>query len=244
MHRRATTALVPLAAIVIAAALAACGSMVRPAPDLPDVGRASAVIYLVRRGWHVDVGFAAPDLTPDLAAIGTNLPGARFLIFGFGDRRYLLAKHKRLDGLLAVLRPGPGLILASGLRTRLQTAFGAANVIAIPVTAPQANAAQLFVRRSLSDEARNARPYAAGPYEGSVYFEAVARYSASHTCNTWAAETLQSAGLPIRSRGTVFAGQLWRQAQRRLEQTRKAVIGRADEFRPNTRPPSWSPGER
>jgi predicted small secreted protein len=232
-----TAALVPFAVIAIAAALAACGTIPRPTPDVHATGSATAAIYLVRRGWHVDLGFAARDLMPQLAGIGANLPGARFIIFGFGDRRYLLAKHKGLDGLFAVLRPGPGLILASGLRTRLESAFGAENVIAIPVTAPQANAAQSFVRRSLSDAAPNARPYAMGPYEGSVYFEAVARYSASHTCNTWAAEGLQSAGLPIRSRGTVFAGQLWRQA-RRLEQSPAAVIGRVGAFRPSIRPQS------
>jgi Protein of unknown function (DUF2459) len=56
--------------------------------------------------------------------------------------------------------------------------------------------------------------YAPGPYPGSGYFNAVPRYSAFHTCNTWAAEALKAAGLPVRSRGVALAGQLWRQSRR------------------------------
>ena len=52
-----------------------------------------------------------------------------------------------------------------------------------------------------------------GPYEGSAYLRASERYSALHTCNTWAAELLQASGLPVHSHGVLFAGQLWRQVQ-------------------------------
>jgi hypothetical protein len=44
--------------------------------------------------------------------------------------------------------------------------------------------------------------------------DAVPRYSALYTCNTWAADTLRSAGLPVRSTMTLLAGQLWRQVTR------------------------------
>jgi hypothetical protein len=65
-------------------------------------------------------------------------------------------------------------------------------------------------------------PYANGPYEGSLYFSAIPQYSAFHTCNTWAAEGLSAAGLPVESAGVVFAGQLWGQV-RRLEKKQVAA---------------------
>ena len=39
-------------------------------------------------------------------------------------------------------------------------------------------------------------------------------YSAVHTCNTWAAETLRAGGLPVHAAGVIFAGQLWTQMSR------------------------------
>jgi hypothetical protein len=58
--------------------------------------------------------------------------------------------------------------------------------------------------------------HAVGSY--SAYYESVQRYSALHTCNTWAAEALKSAELPVSSSGVEFAWQLWEQV-RRLENT-------------------------
>jgi hypothetical protein len=55
---------------------------------------------------------------------------------------------------------------------------------------------------------------AEGPYDESAYYGASARYSALHTCNTWAAEALRAAGLDVRTRFVVFAGQTWNQARK------------------------------
>ncbi len=180
-----------------------------------------AVIYVVRRGWHIDVGFAAHDLQLPLKSLTQEFPGVRYLIFGFGDRRYLLAKDRNAPVLLAALWPGHGLILATGLSATPQEAFGASHVAALTVTLGQARAAQAFVWQSLQKQASDTdqdsvKPYADGPYEGSLYFATPLKYSALHTCNTWAAESLQAAALPVHGAGVVFAGQLWNQV-RRLE---------------------------
>jgi hypothetical protein len=61
--------------------------------------------------------------------------------------------------------------------------------------------------------------------QSSLFFAAAPKYSAVHTCNTWAAEALRAAGLPIHSRGVVFASQLWSQI-RRIEGTMAANSAR------------------
>ena len=170
----------------------------------------SAVIYVARRGWHIDVGFAAADLAPPLAAVAAEFPAVKSLFFGFGDERYFKSKNRNAPVLLAALWPGRGLILATGLTSTPQAAFGASQVVALHVTPRQAYDAQAFIGKSLAED----RPAATGPYEGSLYFNATAKYSALHTCNTWAAEALAAAALPIHSAGVVFAGQLWRQVRR------------------------------
>jgi hypothetical protein len=174
----------------------------------------ASVIYVARRGWHTDIGFAAADLAAPLKSLATDFPGVRYLFFGFGDSHYLMAKKQNFPVLLAALWPGPGMILATGLAAPPDMAFGGPHVISLSVTPAQALAAQAFVWKSLLKRNDAAQPYATGPYQGSLYYAASVRYSALHTCNTWSAEALKYSGLPVRTTGVVFAGQFWAQARR------------------------------
>jgi Protein of unknown function (DUF2459) len=189
-------------------------------PAAADAGDAdNVVIYVVRRGWHIDVGFAASDLRPPLSALAPEFPGLKYLVFGFGDEQYLEAKNHNAPVMLAALWPGRGLVLATGLTASPQDAFGVSQVIELTVTERQSLDAQAFVWRSLAQPESHSN----GPYEGSVYFAATPKYSAVHTCNTWAAESLAAAALPIHSGGVIFAGQLWSQL-RRLERKQSAIV--------------------
>jgi hypothetical protein len=179
-----------------------------------DASGASSVIYVIKRKWHVDIGFATADLQPPLASMRTDFPGTQYLLFGFGDRHYLLDQDRGIGGVLAALWPGAGLMLVTAPTTSLQVAFGRQNVIEIPVSAPQLRAAQAFVGRSLSMQNGAIAPLREGPYESSFYYAASQRYSAFHTCNTWAAEALQAAALPVHSVGVELSGQVWMQARR------------------------------
>ncbi len=170
-------------------------------------------MFVVRRGWHVDIAFSAADLRPPLAQVLAEFPGARYLVFGFGDRRYLL-RHGEESAALAALWPGPGLILVTGLSAAPAAAFGAAHVIRIPVTPTQARGAQTFVWNAIIKTGGSLEVYAPGPYAGSLYFAAAARYHAFNTCNTWAARTLSEAGLAVHPAGVLFAGQVWGRARR------------------------------
>ena len=181
-----------------------------------------AVIYVARRGWHIDIGFPATELKPPLSSLAAQFADVQYVFFGFGDQRYLKSKHHNATTLLAALWPGAGLILATGVSVTPHAAFGAAHVLALPVTWVQSNDAQQFVWRSLKTH-QAGEPYTSGPYPGSLYLGATPTYSAAHTCNTWAAEALAAAGLPLKSSGVVFPGQLWRRA-RRLERYRQGGL--------------------
>jgi hypothetical protein len=176
----------------------------------------SAAIYVVRRGWHVDVGFAASDMVPPLNAIAAKFPGVRYLFFGFGDRRYLMAQH-HVPAMAAALWPGRALILTTGLSASPTQAFGDGHVVRLRVSDEQSRAAQDFIWSSMAVAPSPGDPMPVverGPYEGSLYFSARAPYSAFHTCNTWAAEVLRGAGLPVRATGVLFAGQIWKQTRK------------------------------
>ena len=180
----------------------------------------SDTVYVVRRGWHIDLGIAVRELAPPLHSVAREFAGARYLLFGFGDRRYLMAKHSHVPAMLGALWPGRALILVTGLSATPAEAFGEKSVVEVDVSPAQSTELQAFIAKSLRDTATDAGGEtkfvvaAPGPYGGSLYFESDLQYSGLHTCNTWAAEGLRTAQLPVHPRGTVFASQLWRQVNR------------------------------
>jgi hypothetical protein len=203
-------------ALLVSFTLSACSGLATRSDVRPvqvNNQPSSETLYVVRRGWHIDVGFDAAELVSPLSALLTQLPGAHFVSIGFGDRHYLVAKHKSFPGLLAAVWPGDGLILATGITNSPVAAFGTGHVIAIKLTDAQLTAAQRFVWESILQRDGTPQVVSPGPYGGSIYLGSTRTYSAANTCNTWAAEVLESAGLPVRSAGVIFAGQLWRQAR-------------------------------
>jgi hypothetical protein len=190
---------------------------------------ARATLYVARRRWHIDVGFSVQALPAPLAAIVLReFPYARYAFFGFGDRHYLLSEKHGAPVLLAALWPGPALILVTAIEDSPAQAFGADQVVELALAPQQARAVQAFVWGSLAKDANDTvSTYARGPYSGSAYFAAVARYSGFHTCITWAAEALRAGDLPIRSRLTLVAAQLWHQV-RRLPPAPAASVSRDD----------------
>lgn len=193
---------------------AASGCATSPATHTPTPQAEGASLFVVKRGWHIDIGVAVQELAPPLRAVQAQMPQARYLLFGFGDRRYLTARSKRLDALLAALRPGAALILLTALPGTPQDAFGASAVRVLRLDVPQMQAVQTFIWQTLAHADALPVRVQPGPYSGSVYLAAQPRYSGLHTCNSWAAEALHAAGLPVRVRGVIFAWQLWLQLPR------------------------------
>ena len=222
-RRRASWRVFRAFAVLLACVAGGCAT----GPPAQVAARESALqpgtqLFIVKRGWHIDVGVAAPALAPPLQVVRTELPQARYLLFGFGDRRYLTARSRRLDALVAALRPGPALILLTGLTDTPQEAFGARAVRVVPLQAQQMQAVQAFIWQTLVHAQGRPTRVQSGPYGGSEYLAAQPRYSGLHTCNSWAAEALAAAGLPVHVRGVIFAWQLWHQLPR-LQHTQRAL---------------------
>jgi hypothetical protein len=172
-------------------------------------------LYVVRRGWHIDVGYAVQDLREPLRSIVKNFPDAGYVLFGFGDKHYLdNIKNQHGIRMLGSLWPGRGIILVTTLHSAPRAAFGAGEVIALGATDQQLRDSQDYVWMSLVKDSGEAKVYQPGPYEGAYYFAASIKYSALHTCNTWAAQTLRASGYAVRAQGVLFASQLWSQVRR------------------------------
>jgi hypothetical protein len=177
-------------------------------------GPAEQTVYVIGRGWHTEIGLSVAALAPPLSALAARFPGARALTFGFGDRAFVLARHRGIGDALGALLPSPGLILITALNTSPPQAFGAAHVVALPVTRAGLAAIGAYIWDSLATE-NGGLPasYAAGPYSGSVFYASSVTYDAFDTCNTWVAAALRAGGLPFSPAGTLFASQVMQQAR-------------------------------
>jgi uncharacterized protein (TIGR02117 family) len=204
--------------VVLCASLVACGGLstraTGPEPTAPAM-QERLPVYVVKRGWHVDVGIAAADAQPPLRPVAAAFPDAPYLLFGFGDRRYLL--DGGTGNMMAALWGDAGLVLVTSVSEAPEQVFGQESVVRVALTPQQMSELQSFIGRSFAAHGGAIVRVAPGAHavgSFSAYYESAQRYSALHTCNTWAAEALKSAQLPVSSSGVEFASQLWQQVQR------------------------------
>ena len=188
--------------------LGACAGPVPPAS--PD----DAVIYVIERDWHTDIGLPVEEIAGPLQILTTSFPGVRFLTFGFGERQFLIDRSRSAGAMLSALLPSESAVLMTALRASPAAAFGQENVVALHVSQAGLQAIKAEIWRGFERSATGEPVLLAeGPYPGSVYFAAGDTYSALFTCNTWTAATLRTSGLPVRDFGVLFAGQVMSQVR-------------------------------
>jgi Protein of unknown function (DUF2459) len=96
--------------------------------------------------------------------------------------------------------------------------FGASNAFAVPASQEGIERLSQILWDYLAvDKEGPIRRVGTGPYPQSVFYASAGTYNLSHTCNTWTAEALRAAGLPVTTSGVVFASQLLDQLPPLLE---------------------------
>jgi uncharacterized protein (TIGR02117 family) len=208
--------LLTAASLGAALLLAACGGNPPAAepPQTPVAAPPMTTVYVLRRGRHTDLVLPADQVQGPLAALNADFPGARYLVYGFGDRQYVLATHQNLAHTLLAPLPGAGLMLVIGLKQSPAEVYGAEHLLSLPLPQTQARALEDFIWQSLqADEDGAVKPYMPGKYPSNFFYASSKTYDGLYTCNTWTAEALKKGGLPVRSFGVLFARQVWEQVQ-------------------------------
>jgi uncharacterized protein (TIGR02117 family) len=186
--------------------LAAC---VQLAPSPPAEFAAEPrmeAIYVLRGGWHTELALPLQLIDSPLSGLESDFPGARYLVFGWGARDYYMAQNPGIAEATRALSPGPAVMLVMGLSSAPAPSESA---FILFVSRPGMVRLSHWLRNELAkDAAGQAQRIAAGPYPQSVFYAATGSYDASHTCNTWTAEALRVAGLPVNAAGIIFADQV------------------------------------
>jgi hypothetical protein len=201
-----------LLAPLLIGALAGCATT----PPAPCVGAppSTDVVYIVDHGWHTDIGVPASELSGPAAAFRAIYPGVASLVFSYGKRTFLTAPVDDWSEYLLGPVPGPGAILVTGLNVMPDEAYVSAPVVVLRLPIGGARALSDFLWRELRKD-RAGRPLLIdpAPFPGGVFYAATDTYTLTHTCNTWAADALRAAGLPVDPAGVVVAGQVMARAR-------------------------------
>lgn len=169
-------------------------------------------VLAVNIGWHVGLAFAADDLDPAVFPEVEDFPGAAWIEVGWGDAGF----YRNPD-------PGLGDILDAAFASKAAVLHLAAMPVDPARYLPAAEVAAIRLdderfARLLAHVAgqvdRDGGPRAAalgpGLYPVSRFYPALGRFSLERTCNTWVAQALAAAGLPIDPDGVVRASTLMR----------------------------------
>ena len=189
-----------------------CTALAPPPGAVVPTGNASIIV--VASGWHSDIGLPTDELGAPLADLERDFPGARFLVFGFGERAYLMARNGGSGEMPGALLPSKSAIRMTALRALPAAVFGAKNVVTLHLSRQGVDRIAALIWQEMGKQPDgSARRLAGGPYDGSVLYASTATYDALHTCNTWSALLLREAGLPVDPNGVLFTGQVMDQVR-------------------------------
>jgi hypothetical protein len=173
-----------------------------------------AVVYVVGRGWHTDIGLPVDEVHGPLADLAGDFPGVSFMVFGFGERNYLVTHKGGSADMLTALFPSKSAILLTALRAPPTEAFDDQQVVTLRLTQDGVDGMVDRIWQAVEKSADGAAlRLADGPYPGSRFYASGETYDGFHTCNTWTARLLRDGGLPVDPDGVLFVGQVMRQAE-------------------------------
>ena len=202
-----------LALVSILSGLVGCTAAI---PGQPYAGSAppTETIYVISGGWHTELGLSVEAITGPLTALKREFPSARYLVFGWGAHDYYMSQNPGIGDLLRAASSGPAVMLVIPLEISPEAFFGASNVLALPAPPGGTRRLSQFLWDYLAvEKERPPRRIGTGPYPQSVFYASTGTYNLAHTCNTWTAEALHAAGLPVNAAGVVFARQVLDQLQ-------------------------------
>lgn len=211
--------LIPLitCSLLLITGCAAPGTVNAPASRLPDAATQAtaprAQVWVLDSGWHTGLILSRAELGPALTHLLQPARDAQYFMFGWGNRRFYMAPNPTFGMDIAALFPSQSVMLVEGCDSPPRACYtSVVKLHTVATTESGLTRLDGYLAGSLQTDAQGRlEPLAPGPDAGSKFYASGLSYDAFHTCNTWTAEALHVAGVPINYHGVIFADQLWRQ---------------------------------
>jgi uncharacterized protein (TIGR02117 family) len=184
-----------------------------PQPAQGDTGRR---IFIVNHGWHSGIVIKREDIPRGLLPEAADFPGAESLEIGWGDWDYYQAAEPGMAAAIkAAFFSSRSVVHLAGFSGAAASYFPGAEVLALTVSDEGFRRLNQFVSDSfLRVEPRAPEKPRRGLYPDSRFYPARGKFHLLRNCNTWVAEGLETAGLPVKPSYVITAGNLSSQLKR------------------------------
>lgn len=181
----------------------------RPSSFVPQESREPLEIGVLIARWHTGVVLPAGELGP-LRPLLRGDSQAKYVSFGWGNRRFYMAPHPGSGDALAALFRSPSVLFVQPMSTPAGS-WDDTRIRWVCVNREELWRMDSYIAQYLSRSDHEPIDLGPGPLPDSRFYASTGHYSAVHTCNTWTVAALQYAHLPVHAGGVIFA----RQAARR-----------------------------
>ena len=169
-------------------------------PQLSQPGAPAKVIYVVSHGWHTGIALKREDipttvLWPELTDFAQN----DYIEVGWGDGDYYPAPETTWSMTIkAGFSSTRSVLHVAGFNEPVRKFFAASEVVEVALSDEAFKELCAFIARTHErvpgDEGGKIPP---GLYGNSRFYPAQGKFRVFYNCNTWVAEALRAAGLPM-----------------------------------------------
>ena len=167
-------------------------------------------VFVVHDSWHAAIVLRTNDLSNATLPELVDFADARFVEFSWGDKDYFPDPDSGFSMALKAAFWSSGSVLhLVGFNDDLRNFYPKAEIIELSLSPAATDRlvgflSHSFLRPNLKGRARASL----GLYDYSRFYPSSRKFSLTNTCNTWVAQTLETAGLPISANRVITAGQL------------------------------------
>jgi uncharacterized protein (TIGR02117 family) len=180
-----------------------------------EEGKNVKSVFIVHDSWHSAIVIKKTDISAAILPELRDFSDAEYLEFSWGDRDYFPAPDPGLALALKAAFWSSGSVLhVVGLNGAMEKLFPNAEIIEVGLSEEAFQRLVKFVSDTFS-RSHPAVPAEARPglSSNARFYSAEGKFSILRTCNTWVAEALSSAGLPISPGSVITASSLGNQVR-------------------------------
>ena len=166
--------------------------------------------FVVHDSWHAAIVLKRLDIPLEAIAELADFPQAEFVEFSWGDRDYFPNPQSGvIAAIKAALWSGGSVIHLVGFTGSVEAFYRSAKITELQLTARSYEGLLAYLSETFARPSAHGRAQASpGLYPYSRFYSASRKFSALRTCNTWVAEALEKAELPISPGFVITAGNL------------------------------------
>jgi len=188
-----------------------CSSQARPVHAwkcLPAESNCQSV-SIVYDSWHAAIVLRKDDLPRAVFPELVDFPGARFIEFSWGDKDYFPDPDSGFSMALKAAFWSSGSVLhVVGFTENPEIVYPNAQIVELRLAPPAYARLIAYLSHSFARPQDVRAPASPGLVANSRFYPSTHKFSLLNTCNTWVAEALQTAGLPVSPSLVITAGQL------------------------------------